>query len=245
MFTQEVLHAELARRVRAAMAGPSAAPEDVTGTPGVPGLDELAAQERAAPDMTAVAVLRQFDPAVFARSSAEFALGVRESARACWFRAFTRTIFLAGCPANLAARFPFEHVAPDGSVAWFGPAPRDSSAGLCRLLKLFDGDVEVDPPATVGFTVPGPPISTNSQCGTTLYCHVATAGMSLSDYLVHVNHILAEAALTGVILPGHRVILTHAPRLTGAAAPYSVLRVHRDNADPARLRAYAGLSTRP
>jgi hypothetical protein len=236
MFTQEVLHAELARRVRAALAGPNSAPQDV---PGIPGIDELAAQEREAPDMTAVAVLRRFDPAVFARSSVEFALGVKGSARACWFRAFTRTLFLAGSPANLAARFPFDHVAPDGSVAWLGPAPRDSSAGLCRLLKLFDGDVAADLPATVGFTVPGP------GGGSTLYCHVATAGMSLSDYLVHVNHLLAEAVLTGAIRPGDRVVLRHAPRLVGAAGPYSVLRVHRDGADPTRLRAYAGLSTRP
>lgn len=236
MFTQDVLHAELARRARAARAGPGAAPADVLE---VPGLDELAAQEGEAPDMAAIAVLRRFDPAVFARSSVEFALGVGETARACWFRAFTRTLFLAGSPVNLTTRFPFDHVAPDGSVAWLGSAPRESSTGLRRLLKRFDGDVEAVVPATAEFTVPGP------RGGTTVYCHVATAGVSLSDYLVHVNHVLAEAVLIGAIRPGHRVVLTHAPRLVGAAGPYSVLRVHRDGADPTRLRAYAGLSARP
>jgi hypothetical protein len=235
MFTQDVLHAELARRVRAALAGPNAAPEDVLA---VPSLDELAAQEREAPDMAAIAVLRRFDPAVFARSSVEFALGVGETARACWLRAFTRTLFLAGTPVNLSARFPFDHVAPDGSVAWLGPASRGSSTGLRRLLKRFDGDVAAVAPATVEFTVPGP------RGGTTLYCHVATAGVSLSDYLVHVNHVLAEAVLIGAIRPGHRVVLKHAPRLA-VAGPYSVLRVHRDGADSTRLRAYAGLSARP
>lgn len=235
MFTQEVLHAALARRVLAAQGRPDAVTEDVTE---LPSLDELAAQEQEAPDLAAIAVLHRFDPAVFARSSVEFALGIRGSARTGWLRAFTRTLFLAGRPANLAPRFPFDHVAPDGSVAWLGPVPQESSTGLRRLLKRFDGDVEIDPPATVGFTVPGP------GSGTTLYCHVATAGVSLSDYLVHVNHVLAEGVLIGVIRPGHRVVLTHAPRLVGAAGPYSVLRVHRDSADPTRLRAYAGLSTR-
>lgn len=241
MFTQEVLHAALARRVRAALAGPNAMPEDLPDAPGlpdVPGLDELAAQERDAPDMTAIAVLRRFDPAVFARSSVEFALGVQGNARTRWFRAFTRTLFLAGSPANLTTRFSFDHVAPDGSVAWLGPAPREASTGLRRLLKRFDGDVEADLPAMVELTAPGPPD------GTTLFCRVATAGVSLSDYLVHLNHVLAEAVLTGAIRSGHRVVLTHEPRLAGAAGPYSVLRVHRDGADPTRLRAYAGLSTR-
>lgn len=236
MLTQDVLYAELARRVRAAQAGPDAAP---AGVPEAADPGELAARERDTPDMTAIAVLRRFDPAVFARSSVEFALGIRGTARACWFRAFTRTLFLAGSPANLAARFSFDHVAPDGSVAWLGPSPHESSTGLRRLLKRFDGDVAADPPARPGFTVPGP------RGGTTLYCHIATAGVSLSDYLVHVNHLLAEAALTGTIRPGQRVLLTHVPRLADAAGPYSMLRVHRDGADPARLRAYAGLSTRP
>ncbi|MGD0602748.1 MAG: DUF6182 family protein [Streptosporangiaceae bacterium] len=40
------------------------------------------------------------------------------------------------------------------------------------------------------------------------------------------------------------MVLSHAPRVAGAAGPYSVLRVHRDGADPTRLRAYAGLSAR-
>ena len=233
MFTQDVLHAELARRVRAASAGPDAPPADL---PEVPRLDELAAAEQKAPDMAAIAVLRRFDPASFARSAVEFALGVRGSARVCWFRSFTRTLFLTGNPVNLAPRFPFDHIAPDGSVAWLGPTSRKSSTGLRRLLKSFDGDVEVDLPATVAFDVPG------AGCGAVLRCHVATAGVSVSDYLVHVNHVLAEAVLTGTVRPGDRVVLTHAPRVAGGA--YSVLRVHRDGADPTRLRAYAGLSAR-
>lgn len=240
MFTQDALHAELARRVRAAAAGPDEPPiAREPGPPGVPSLGELAACEQAAPDTTAVAVLHRFDPAAFARSSVTFALGVRGSARASWFQAFTRTLFLAGSPANLTGRFAFSHVAPDGSVAWLGPVPHASTTGLRRLLKRFDGDAAADLPATVEFTVPGP------AGGPVHWCHVATAGVTLSDYLVNVNHVLAEAVLTGTIGPGHRVVLSHPPRLAGAAGPYRVLRVHRDGTDPTRLRAYAGLSRFP
>jgi hypothetical protein len=233
MFTQDVLHASLARRVRAACLGPDVAPAEPSV---LPSLEELAADERTAPDTTAIGVLGRFDPAGFAQSSVAFALGVRGRARAEWFRAFTRTLFLAGSPANLAARFPFASIAADGSVGWLGPAPLPSSAGLRRLLKRFDGDAECDPPAAVvEFTAAGPP------GGTVRHCHVATAGVSLTDYMVHVNHVLAEAVLVGEIRPGDRVVLTHAPRLSAADGPYAVLRVHRDSAHPDRLRAYAGV----
>jgi hypothetical protein len=197
----------------------------------------LAAAESRAPDLSVLAVLRGFDPAAFARSSLQFALGLDAAQADGWFRAFTRTVFLIGNPVNLAERFRFSQVAEDGSAAWFGPASSAECTGLRRLLKLFAGTVEPTPPAELSVVVPG----AVGDGGRTLELLVATAGLTMTDYLVHLNHTLAEAALTGTIRPGDRLLLRHVPRLAEPAAPYRVLRVHRDNHDPNRLRAYACL----
>lgn len=251
MSVQDLLHGELARRVNAAAAGldrsrsprPTSSPGATAGaeqgpTAGrLPDLARLAAAEAQAPDLSAIAVLRRFDPAVFARSSLEFALGLDAARADGWFRAFTRTVFLIGNPANLAERFRFNQVADDGSIAWFGPASSAECTGLRRLLKLFAGTAEPTPPAALTVVVPG----AVGDGGRNFELFMATAGLTMTDYLVHLNHTLAEAALTRTIRPGDRLRLRHVPRLAEPAAPYSVLRVHRDNHDPSRLRAYTCL----
>lgn len=248
MPVQDLLHWELARRVSAAAAGldPSARAGATPRTPcasapgrppRLPDLARLAAAEAQAPDVCAIAVLCRFDPAAFARSSLEFALGLDTAQADGWFRAFTRTVFLIGNPANLAERFRFNQLAEDGSIAWFGPGSSAECTGLRRLLKLFVGTAEPTPPAESTVVVPGAP----GESGRAFELLVATAGLTMTDYLVHLNHTLAEAVLTGEIRPGDRLLLRHVPRLAGPAAPYSVLRVHRDKHDSSRLRAYACL----
>jgi hypothetical protein len=107
MFGQDLLRAELGRRIAWAVAGPD------SPRPEPPEPVDAEAAERDAPDVSAVAVLRRFDPAVFARSAVQFALGLSDEQRVAWFRAFTRTVFLAGNPENLVERFPGAHVSPD------------------------------------------------------------------------------------------------------------------------------------
>jgi hypothetical protein len=256
MFSQEALHTELARRVRAGSVGLSPSPgqkqEPAQGEQSgpathLPDLDELAAAQDETPDLAAIAVLDHFDVTTFVRSALEFAFGVPPADRDAWFRAFTRTLFLAGNPSNLTARFSFEHISADGSVAWFGPASTEQSNGLRRLLKLFDGDVELDPAAELTLEVPCMTGTTGATAteGQTYQLHLATAGVTLAQYLVHLNHVLAEAVLTSVVTPGDRLVIHHVPRIDSAGAPYSVLRVHWDNHDPTRLRAYASLSSMP
>lgn len=233
MFTQETLHHELARRVLRAETWPDAPAAPLPPTP--PPLAELAAAEQHAPDAAAIAVIRAFEPLAFVRSVLEFALGLEESTRATWLRAFTRTVFLAGNPANLAERFPFDHVTPDASIAWLGPASPARTTGLRRLLKRFDGDVEPELPPTAVVDVPGAG-GVAAHC-----CEIATSGVTISDYLIHVNHLLAESVLTHVIRPGDKLVLRHVPRLGVDNRRHTALRVHRDSADPNRLRAYACL----
>jgi hypothetical protein len=239
MFGQDVLRAELGRRIAWAAAGPdSPRPE-----PSEPIGPEAA--DRDAPDISAVAVLRRFDPAVFARSAVQFALGLRGEQRVSWFRAFTRTIFLAGNPENLLERFPGDHVSPDRSAMWFAPAPDAATTGLRRLLKRFDHPAEPDLPAAVTLDVPAAGEEPGAGAGRRAVhsVQVATAGVTGAQYLVHVNHVLAEGVLTGLIRPGDRLVITHVPRLGVVPGPYSMMRAHADTADGSRLRAYAVLCT--
>lgn len=157
-LTQRRLHDEAFRRLR------EVRPElaDAEGASDLATL--LAARTRVAerPDadaVQAVAVVRHFDPATWIRDASAFALGLTPETAAAWRRSFTRTVFLAGNPANLLGRYSFDCLAEDGSVGWCGPAPAESSAGLRRLLKLFlsTAAFPVGPPRTV--TVPSPTAS--------------------------------------------------------------------------------------
>ncbi|MGX7827335.1 DUF6182 family protein [Actinokineospora sp. 24-640] len=231
MPSQDALRHALAHRVAEAAAGPGRA---IAVPSGEVDLDALAATAGQAPDTTAVAVLRRFDAAAFARSALAFAAGLDEAAGDEWFRAYTRTVFLVGNPANLG-RFPFAAHADDGSVGWLGPGPAAAFLGLRRLLKLYAPDAAPEPPGEIALRVPGRGV------GRTLLLEVATAGVSTGDYLVHVNHIIAEAVLTRTVGPGDRLLLRHVPVV--ADGPSLRLRVQRDAGDPSRLRAYARLST--
>ncbi|MFI1102952.1 DUF6182 family protein [Streptomyces melanogenes] len=237
----------------------------------------LAARARVAerPDadaVQAVAVVCHFDPAVWVRDAAAFALGLAPGTAAAWRHSFTRTVFLAGNPANLLGRYSFDRLAEDGSVGWCGPAPAESSAGLRRLLKLFQSTAAfpVGPPRTV--TVPAPTASRGDsgthrqaptpgpgaeplprgaapprpgpppRAGVHRDLYVAASGVPMPEALVHLNHLVVEAAMDGLITPGDRLTLRSVPSLTGATAPFAALRVDVDRTRPDRLRAFAALT---
>ncbi|QQQ79540.1 hypothetical protein IOD16_14740 [Saccharothrix sp. 6-C] len=225
-LSQRFLRGEFDRRVRLAHRGPR--PSDETPPGGARPAD--------AP-LTAV-VMRNFAVQPWIRATVAFALTVPPERAARWQRAFTRTVFLAGNPANLAARYRFDHVADDGSAAWLGPRPEAESAALRRLLKLYTaprpfGDVAPGPAAVA---VPGPP------SGRVLGLHVATVGITVSTGLVHLNHLLVEAVFDGAVGAGDLLLPRFAPRLTGLRPPYAALRVGPDPEVPHRLRAFACLS---
>ncbi|MBD0742450.1 DUF6182 family protein [Streptomyces sp. CBMA152] len=218
----------------------------------------------------AVAVLRGFDPAAWVRDAAAFALGLAPDTAAAWRRSFTRTVYLAGNPENLLGRYSFDHLAEDGSVGWCGPAPAGNSAGLRRLLKLFlsTAPFPVGPPTTI--TVPTPAANggdtTSGPLGRALGrptvplphgpashrpapraavhrdLYVAASGVPVPEALVHLNHLVVEAALDGLIGPGDRLTLRSVPSLTGAVTPFAALRVDVDRTHPHQLRAFAALT---
>lgn len=184
-----------------------------------------------------VAVLRRFDPAGWIRGTCAFVQGLCPDQAAAWRRSFTHTVFLAGNPENLADRVVFDHVTPDFSAAWHGPARPEASVGLRRLLKALGGAAPfpVRPPEPVDVPAGGPPRRRHDL-------YVATAGVSFGQALVHLNHLVAEAVLDGHIAAGDRLTLRRIPSLSGLRTPFSALRVDVDPTHPDRLRAFAGLT---
>lgn len=243
--------------------------------PGQDGADDmsalLAARERVAEAADgdeaylAVAVVRRFEPANWIRDTCRFALGLAPDQAAAWRHAFTRTVFLAGNPDNLGDRFAFDHVAEDGSSAWFGPAPASASAGIRRLLKLFQAAAPLSAAQPTTIRIPAPrtalPRTASSQnavarntlprilpAGRTARpsihrdLHMVTVGVQLHQVLVHLHHLLAEAAMDGLIAPGDLLTLRPVPCLVGVSTPFAAIRVDVDPTLPDRLRAYAALT---
>ncbi|MEU7650196.1 DUF6182 family protein [Streptomyces huasconensis] len=213
MFTQRQLRAALDARIRAAGPRPGHGP--------------------------AVAVLRDFDARSFARSVLDFASWLSPAARANWQGDFTRTVFLAGNPRNLAVRLPPSLVSPDGHIAWYAGGPRQARRELRLLLRAIEGELPPTLPGAVTLTVPGAPAAVP---GHRWRATVATDGLSLPQYLVHVNHALAESVLTGILAPGDELTLHHTPDVPELPFAPAYLRVHQDMRDPERLRAFVALT---
>ncbi|WP_406690562.1 DUF6182 family protein [Saccharopolyspora sp. ID03-671] len=197
-------------------------------------------------EVLAVVVVSQLDLPQWVRETCTFALALAPETRDAWRSSFTRTVFLAGNPANLHERFTFDHVAGDGSLAWSGPAPGAATATLRRLLKTFEGGHELTtmPAATV--TVPRPAIASCSggfRSAVHRDLYIATARVTVAHALVHINHLLAEAVLDGLIQPCDRLTLRFVPRLNVLARQFAMLRVDTDVHRPDELQAYAGLTT--
>jgi len=239
-LSQQALCAQAALRVRAAR--PDLAAHNPLAT-----LDDLRAIEaclRASggDEVLATVVLCRFDLASFTRAACTFAARVEPDRAAAWRRSFTRTVFLAGNPENLCAQFAFAHISEDRSAAWMQPGHAGETTGLRRLLKLFDcaNEPTVGYPAAVEIPALAADVSaTRAPCDREL--HLAVAGVSLSDTLVHLHHLLAEAVFDGLIVPGDRLMLRQLPRLADTT-PFAALRADIDRAHPDRLRAYAGLT---
>lgn len=201
----------------------------------------VAGQDGPADAASVVAVIGRFSLPQWVRETCRFALSLPPDRADSWRRSFTRTVCLAGQPANLRERFAFDHIADDGSAAWLGPTTDAAALPLRRLLKTFDGARPAGAWAPVTVETPA-----RDGSGTRRPVHrdvyVATARTTVSDLLVQVNHLLAEAVMDGLIRPGDRLTLRSVPRLAGLAVPFAALRVDIDTHRPRELMAYAGLT---
>ena len=59
---------------------------------------------------------------------------------------------------------------------------------------------------------------------------------------MHVNHVLAEAVLDGLIAPGDHLVVRQVPRIVGLPARLATVRVTTEKHLPGRLKAAAGLT---
>lgn len=191
-------------------------------------------------EVMAVVVIGRLDLPSWVRETCAFVLGLAPTQGADWRRAFTRTVYLAGSPHNLRERFAFDHAADDGSVAWAAPAAGSATATLRRLLKTFEAPHELTGRLPAVVSVPGRP---RARPALHRELYIATVGVTVADALVHVNHLVAEAVLDGLIGPGDRLTLRFVPHLTGLGPRLAMLRVDTDVHRPDELRAYAGLTT--
>ncbi|MFD4575735.1 DUF6182 family protein [Streptomyces sp. NPDC058417] len=199
-------------------------------------------------DGTLVAVVvRDLDLTAWARQTCAYALGLEPGPAQAWRRSLTRTVFVAGNPAHLAARFPPARTAPDGSAAWTAPGPPMASAPLRRLLKLLQANAPVPTGPDTSFDVPAPPdhprpTDAPASSGRVHHLHLATADCTYSAALVHLNHVLVEAVLDGLLRPGDHVVLRRVPHLGGPPAPFSAVRAVPDPHRPGHLRTAAALT---
>ncbi|HEU5110317.1 MAG TPA: DUF6182 family protein, partial [Micromonosporaceae bacterium] len=240
-LTQEDLRARAEQRVRRLRPDLAARLDLAAGGDLLAAREELAAGAGDADALTVV-VLRRVALAGWIAETCRFVAGVAPERAAPWLRSFTRTVFLAGNADNLAGRFRFDHVAGDGSAAWAGPSPAGRSEALRRLLKVFH--CAHGPPARPPVTVEIPPAGDRRPARPPVrrLLYVATAQVTLPDCLIHLNHLLAEAVLDGLVRPGDRLAVHQVPSLAGLAEPLAALRVGAEPTHPGRLRAYAGLT---
>ncbi|MER5219320.1 DUF6182 family protein [Streptomyces flaveus] len=198
--------------------------------------------------LSVVVVVADLDVATFIAGVADFALALPDDLREGWYRAFTRTAFLAGHPTSVAARHPPHHATADARHAWFGPARRGELQPLSRLLRAFHGPAPMDVPVgPLTVTVSG-----GTPSGHVVDAAVAIGGVSTGEYLVHVHHLIAEAALRGLIRPGDTIRVDHRRALdttefrdilSPARADRVQTRITPCRTDPHRLRLHGVLAS--
>ncbi|MEU0544238.1 DUF6182 family protein [Nocardia sp. NPDC005978] len=186
-----------------------------------------------------VAVVAAFDPADFVRACRDFAHALARPAVAAWCANFTRTVFLAGEPANLAVRHPADQVAAGGAIAWYGPCPAAATAGVGRLLRPFRGPVRL----AAGLELPIEPRPVPDAAPTGAYTLIVdVSDLAVEEFMIHVNHSVAESTFTGALPPGAALTLRTVANAEFDAGQSEYRRIAVDRADPGRLRCYAALT---
>ncbi|MEU2436635.1 DUF6182 family protein [Streptomyces rubradiris] len=186
-------------------------------------------------DTTVYVVLRSFDVADLVAGAREFTAGLTGAEAQAWLASWTRTRFFFGNPANLTGQHPARVVSPGGTAAWLGPAPAQRVPGTVRLLKPASGYLpDLPHRVTVGPATDAGPRE----------LAVATRGLTVVDYLVHLHHTVVEATLLGSLGQTEPVRVTHRSDLTPPASPEQLAyaRVHYASPGSPELRLYAWLS---
>lgn len=233
-LTQDLLRGYVARRIIRAR-------PELAGSHNVSTMDGLLGAEAdiaARSGTAAIAVVRRFDLERWVRGTVAFAMGLDRTLAARWRQSFTKTLFLAGNPVNLAERFAFDQVDDTGMTAWIAPAPAAAHLPIRRLLRAFVGSRQVTMDGEVVVDLPGGPVAEPVR---RVLCMVGP-GPTVTQTMINVTHLLVEAVLDGVVGPDDRLTLRQVPRLIGVGSRFDALRVDVDPTDPGRLHALMGLT---
>lgn len=182
--------------------------------------------------LSAFAVVGRVKVASYVAGAIEFATGLEPAEAGAWFGAFTRTAFLAGDPLRVAVRHPARQLAADGSVAWYGPAAGGLFKPLRLLLKSFEAPLL--PP------LPDRLVLGDRRTGERRLLYVATAAVGMADYLIHLNHLVCEATIAGLLAPGAALELRHVETIGDSTGPFLLTRVASETGGT--LRRYAALA---
>jgi hypothetical protein len=186
----------------------------------------------------AIVVLKDFALGDYVAGVRQFVARVPEAQRRDWYRRFTPTLFLAGDPARLQERFRFDHVDERGAVAWLFVPDAERDHDLKRLLKILRTELP--------YRAADGPVRIASGAGSPARWRLllAMSGLRLERVLVHLNHTLVEAQLSGLLAATDGIEILHVDAIDEIPDSARYLRIHADEADPQRLRLYAMLVER-
>lgn len=192
-------------------------------------------------DLCAHLLIKQFDPTTYVRSTLAYLDALAPEILERWYHSFTRTLFLAGNPAHLSARFELHRVSPDGALAWTLPRPRGSRDALVLLLQRLCTGRPAALPARL--RIEPDSAATVSRAPRTVRVCVAAKGLHLEEYLIHLNHTLCESYIQGLLHTSDRMEIEHVDDIREVPPSARYFRVQRAPAPPERFRLYAYLAT--
>lgn len=182
-------------------------------------------------------VLRSFELETYLRATFAFLEAQSDERLDAWARCFTRTVFLVGRPRQLAAAFPFGHLADDGSMAWLLSDDPKEQTRLLRLLQRLKTSGEASLPES--FT--DAPEQGGVAESRRVRAWIASTGLPLEDYLIHLNHLVCEAYLSGALRREDPLTLTHVGRIDALKLHPRAFRIHRDQTAGKELKLYGYL----
>jgi len=187
-----------------------------------------------------IVVLSNFEISAYVNNCLIFLSKLTEHALIDWYHQFTTTIFLIGNIGKLASSVTFLHIAEDGSSGWCAPASPLAWRQQTRILKQFKSM------QTLGRHEYS--INTSAYCdsassnGVSSVLQIAVRGLTLNQYLIHLNHAICEIYIMGLLKTTTTLIIKNVEDIVEVTETPHYVRVHIDSEIPDQLRAYALLS---
>jgi len=200
-------------------------------------------------DVQLALVVARLELPAIVRGTLRLAASLPDGVARAWAGNFTKCLVLAGEPRKIAPRFPVARTEGDGAVAWVGPGAARDLDPLRRLLRplktvgplaLPDVRVTLDRAHHGALAIEGrAPDRGATAPPRAAVVTMATAGLRLEEYLVSLEHTLAEASLLGRLDGVFAIDLRHEGVLDAPPPAAAYARVHKGRPGDPVLRLYA------